>query len=277
MPPSSQPRSGMRVAENSIAVQRTRIGETMITGAFTAIKWSAIGIVAAVVTALVLSWQAKVDQGTVQLVLGYLDRFIGAIIPLFAAWVGAVIAFYFARDNFDAATENTKALVGQMAGVDLSVITVEETMIRRAQMTVATTEEDGPRKLKSQVLPRFLERGLSRFLILDKAGKGVGVLRNGYVSAILMDPPERFAKGADEITLKDLLDDGPTRDLLAASTVYAARGDTLAAVRRKMQEASRRAPRTVRDVFVTEDGTEKTRVIGYLADLDIAEKARLPG
>lgn len=266
--------------DRSIADQRRKIGKYMILGSLGLLIVFTVLLVGGLwwfLSAALGGNPKEFPQEEFRYALEHLDRFISSIVPLLAAWVGAVIAFYFARDNFDAATENTKALVGQMTGVDLSVITVEETMIRRAQMTVATTEEDGALKLKSQLLPRFMDRGLSRFLILDKDGKGVGVLQDGYVTAILAEPPERFAKGADEITLKDLLDDAPTKDLLAASTVYAARGDTLGAVRRKMQEASKRAPRTVRDAFVTEDGTEKTRVIGYLSNLDIAEKARLPG
>jgi uncharacterized membrane protein len=33
-----------------------------------------------------------------------------AIVPLVASWVGAVIAFYFGRDNYEAATEQVLAL-----------------------------------------------------------------------------------------------------------------------------------------------------------------------
>ncbi len=67
-----------------------------------------------------------------------LRTFTDSIVPLFAAWVGAVIAFYFARDNLNAATQNTRLLLDHVAGpAALEAFTAAETMVPRKSMIVA--------------------------------------------------------------------------------------------------------------------------------------------
>ncbi|ESR27305.1 hypothetical protein N177_0284 [Lutibaculum baratangense AMV1] len=246
----------------------------MIKGAFWVIGLSGGALVLAVV---VLALGGKLQDTNGQLALGYIDRFIGAIIPLFGAWVGAVIAFYFARDNFDAATENTRALLNQITPIDLEVVTAEETMTKRAQLTVVTAGDDEARLLKTEILPRFIERGLSRVIIVDTAGRGIGVLQDAAVMEFLVNPPPTLGKTQDQLTFKDLHDNDGIRKLLDVSAIYVRPEETLASARRKMEEQSRAAPRTVRDAFVTRTGDRSDPILGYLSDIDIARKGRFAG
>ncbi|SEB77086.1 hypothetical protein [Rhodococcus koreensis] len=57
-----------------------------------------------------------------------------AVLPLFGTWVGTVLAFYFARDNFEAASESTLRLTGLLNRSSA----VAELMIPRSQMVVHT-------------------------------------------------------------------------------------------------------------------------------------------
>lgn len=206
---------------------------------------------------------------------GQFDRFVSAIIPLFGAWVSAVIAFYFARDNYDAATENTRVLLSEMRAVDLKTISVEETMVPRERMIVAVTGEDDPRSVLAEILPRFGERG--RIVVLDAQDRGVGVLHKSYVTEFLARAAEQGGGKPSAVTFAAMLADGETRNQLDRYTIYVRPDANLATVREAMQAASRALPLTVADAFVTADGGRTSKVLGYLTDLDIAKRAKLGG
>src|SRR6185437_8623600 len=51
------------------------------------------------------------------------------LIPMFGTWVGTVIAFYFARENYETAAKATKDLVGQLGDDRLKQIPVKDAWI----------------------------------------------------------------------------------------------------------------------------------------------------
>jgi hypothetical protein len=53
-----------------------------------------------------------------------------SVLPLFGTWVGTVLAFYFARENLEAAARSTKELLSTTTGPS----SVEDVMIPRAQI-----------------------------------------------------------------------------------------------------------------------------------------------
>ena len=76
-------------------------------------KWLAMGLVALSVLGIVvvsgvaiLSAEDSARGDMSQLVFS-------SVLPLLGTWVGTVLAFYFARDNLQAATESTLALTGR--------------------------------------------------------------------------------------------------------------------------------------------------------------------
>jgi CBS domain-containing protein len=77
------------------------------------------------------------------------------------------------------------------------------------------------------------------------------------------------------VTLGVLLADPEVARVLASSVVYVWPDATLAEVRRKMDEASKSAPGSVRDALVTATGRADEPLLGYITDIDLAEKGAL--
>ncbi|MBV7336890.1 hypothetical protein KFU94_53410 [Chloroflexi bacterium TSY] len=60
---------------------------------------------------------------------------LNTVLPLFGTWVGTVLAYYFSRENFDAATASTQRLVRQLSPEErLRSIPVSEVTIKIQDM-----------------------------------------------------------------------------------------------------------------------------------------------
>src|SRR4051812_10658430 len=49
-----------------------------------------------------------------------------SVLPLLGTWVGTVLAFYFARENLEAATESTLALAGRETAQPVAAVMIRE-------------------------------------------------------------------------------------------------------------------------------------------------------
>src|SRR5436309_3092423 len=82
-------------------------------------KWLAGGIVAASIVGIVIA-------STVALIAAGSNRpetsrlVFSSVLPLLGTWVGTVLAFYFARDNLEAATQSTLQLAGIETGTPVT-------------------------------------------------------------------------------------------------------------------------------------------------------------
>lgn len=265
--------------DREVANQRRKIGTIMIGGALAVIGLSGITLIGGVgwYLSALAERSGPLSEDDFRTAFDYVDRFIAQILPLFGAWVGAVIAFYFARDNFDAATENTRSLLQSMGATDLEAIAAREAMIPVSSVTAACTPREDQLKVLKDIMPRFEQKGLGRIVILDANNHGRGVLHESYVKEFLLRPPAPAPQAADAISLADLLGHPRTVEQLEKSAVFVRPDTTLAQVRAEMEKASRGAPRTIRDCFVTPGGRPDEAIVGYLSDLDIAKKAKLGG
>jgi uncharacterized membrane protein len=71
----------------------------------------------------------------------------GSLLPLLGTWVGTVLAFYFAKANFDAAAKNTKDLLGITER--LRAISVESVMLKLTDPSVTKKTLVPPEKPES--------------------------------------------------------------------------------------------------------------------------------
>jgi len=62
------------------------------------------------------------------------EKLFTTIIPLLATWVGTVLAFYYGRSNFDAATSKYKEIVDKLSPEALAQVQVDQIMILKKTM-----------------------------------------------------------------------------------------------------------------------------------------------
>jgi hypothetical protein len=127
----------------------------------------------------------------------------GSVLPLFGTWVGTVLAFYFARENFQAATESTIRLAGRVA----PATPVDQVMIPKAQIVSYDLERDQPPdtiKL-ADLHNRMTTSGKGRMPILDASGAVKYVVHDSTIATFASSREPPTAPDTLTETMADLL------------------------------------------------------------------------
>jgi hypothetical protein len=252
------------------AEDRGLLALVLIGGSYAIIGVVALAII--IIGAIIVYYamhDASADSVRLDKGLGLLNNLVAAVFPMIAAWIGAVIAYYFARENFEAATKGATDLLQGFRDDRLRQVPASQAMIPASQMVVAKTTSENDKSLNGAIFKRFKDKGLGRILVLSDDGTGKGVFHD----SVVLDYLVAAADGAsiDQITFGQMLDDKEKAALLEQSVVFVRPETTLADVRSEMDRASKASSKTVRDAFVTQTGQRKEPVMGYLSDMDIGK------
>ena len=180
-----------------------------------------------------------------------------AVLPLIGAWVGTVLAFFFARENFDSATNNAIkiASTSYAAQEDWRSINVKTAMTRRSKMYVC---DDLTKKI-AEIVPDLEARDVSRLPVLDQAGVALALF---YIEDIYR---VRDKQNDPNLTMQGLMDYGKsTEPAILKKYTFVSENSTLADAKSKMGQTP-----NCRDVFVTSSGTPTEEVLGILTNVDI--------
>jgi hypothetical protein len=204
---------------------------------------------------------------------------LNSVLPLFGSWVGTVLAYYFSRENFEAATRSVNDMAKQLTAQDkLHAAKVKDTMIRRAifHAEIVKNASDGK--------PNFASAELKLSLILDrlnKANKGsrIPILDENDHPLYLIHRSniDRFlaTKALDGhsikgLNLKDLLDDPDMQEILDHGFALVRQDADLAEAKDKMDNAQ-----NCLDVLVTQNGNGNESVLGWITNAKIEEVAKV--
>lgn len=210
------------------------------------------------------------------------DRFdrikfvMATILPVLASWVGTIMAFYFSKENFLAATQSVTELTKSITGAEkLKSISVADTMRSRDKITF----EQIPPGQESATKLGDLETkysSLERILIMDQNF----VMRYLIYKSMIDRYLSGVATGAvtlpqgtksTELTLKDLLSwDPQTKTMFEKSFGFVGSNATLADAKLVMDNIEKCG-----DVFVTQTGKANEPVLGWVTDNAIAENSKV--
>jgi hypothetical protein len=178
-------------------------------------------------------------------------------VPLLGTWIGTVLAFYFARENLEAAsnaqqraTESTAALAGIAPSTPVAHVLIPKDRIDPQEVVADEAAANG---LKLSRLPVFGPSGAALYVVhepdIDKYAQGVSVASTEL---------------SDEHTLEQLV---KTPDLGRAVTAFAAvpLSADVGQARAKLH-----ADPECKDVFVTMSGRADDVALGWLTNHDLA-------
>ena len=193
------------------------------------------------------------------------DMFV-ALLPVFSAWVGAVIAFYFGQQNFESASEQAQALVG-FTGLDVRTPVTDVMQSIHAMVTYKMSGSMSEVALSELDSDAYLG-GVNRLLLVDEAehplllihrsrlvdyfssgGDRNGTLDDFIESEQAKSPPVRYDAGRGFVTLDS------TANLSAAKV------------------AMESAP-GVADIIVTRAGGVDEPVWGWITDVTLRESLK---
>lgn len=183
-----------------------------------------------------------------------------AVLPLFGTWVGAVLAFYFARDNLREATNTTIRLRrGDDDTTPVTAVMIPQESIDLARL--GPTEPLAGKRLKD-LLERMRQSKRQRIPVVNHQNIVQVIVHESTLHAYAA----KVGEALDSLskTIGDLLNDrvlGPRIQAMA----FVAEDDQIAKSRRAMQVVTE-----CNDVFVTKHGQPSEAMIGWLTNTDLA-------
>jgi hypothetical protein len=185
-----------------------------------------------------------------------------SVLPVFATWVGTVLAFYFTNESFRQAAEASQGLSTNRATELLSRpgVTIPFDRILRRELDLASiTAKEGSataaaEAVKLQEIKDLLgTAGPRSVVIFDDKRIPVYVIRRDLIPEIVVE----------DDTVKDYLDTGTNR-VSATNFAVTAANSTIASARRLIES------RRVTDLFVTQNGGGDEPTIGWVPDENLA-------
>ncbi len=204
-----------------------------------------------------------------------------AIIGLVGSWVGAIIAFYYSKDNFEAASKASNELVAKVSQNNHHTTTAKEIMMTTNQLVSITynTNDTTNEKYKLSVIIEEKFKGNNRLPIFSEDLKPLYILHRSVLDKFISS--KFFANKDDdtssELYLKDLLEVEKIKSQMSAF-VTAKETDSLAVVKalmeRKVVEMEDDNKNVlVSDAFVTQNGTDNSVALGWISNVMISQKA----
>ncbi|GAB2691944.1 hypothetical protein GCM10027089_11940 [Nocardia thraciensis] len=209
------------------------------------------GVVALSVTTIVLSHSEDRDRA-IQLVFS-------STLPLLGTWVGTILAFYFARENFDAATESTYRISRAVDGKSL----VDDVMIKRSEMIVRRADDDSNAVdvRLATIADRMQASGKRRIPLLTCEEYVRFVIHDSLLDSF----GREIGKSSFENETVAELVSIPSRHALATGFGCISSGSIVEQARKKMESIP-----GCNDIFVTETGGTNERVLGWLTNTLLA-------
>lgn len=190
------------------------------------------------------------------------SQVFSGVLPLYGTWVGTLLAFYFAKENFEAAKD---AFQSSSTSSDLESIPVSSVVSTTRFFSVdeKSYSEKSLGDIKNELeknnrrrLPILKESGNLKYLVYERdIDKYAGEQGNSY----------------DNKNLKDFIEyvDNNTKSDLIKPVVYVEKDISLAKA-----DDKRRKKDGCQDIIVTENGEADSKVIGYITDRDIDQFRR---
>lgn len=189
-----------------------------------------------------------------------------AVITLIGSWGGAVIAFYFSRENFEAASRHTERALDRLSGDAGHSLKLSEVMLPIAKVESLAFKTDPAEISVEQIRSKFEGMSFERLLLLDGGGVVRHVLHLSSLNNYLVRHPQAVANGA---SLKDLVADAEIGPLLLQG-FRTLRGDNTLADAKLLIEKNA----SCQDLVITDSGEPGGRAIGWISNNVILEKSR---
>jgi hypothetical protein len=192
-----------------------------------------------------------------------------AVLPLFGVWIGTILAFYFGKENFEAATRSVTEIARTVSPLErLEEISAKDKMILRSEMMVETAPVD---RIKiADILERTKEK--KRLPILNEKGNVLLIIHRSAIAEYMASKALRQT-GVDfkDFTLFDLLqENADLKRLFEESFGIVDERASLAKVKVLMDAIPR-----CQDIFITRGGGKEEPVIGWVTNVIIQEVGRV--
>ena len=195
-----------------------------------------------------------------------------ALLPLLGTWVGTVLAYYFSRKNFEAASQSVERMVNTLTTEQkLAAIFVEKEMLRPDQITLYRIPSG---KTAKDVLLKDLRSklglGITRIPIADSNGVVLYIVHQSGLFKFIADKALAGTSQADidNLTLQDLVDDAELKNWVA-NIVYVSEKASVGVAKATME-----GQKGCQDLIVTKTGSKTEPMLGWMTNVQIGSLSK---
>lgn len=202
-------------------------------------------------------------------------NFIGqTLLPLWATWVGTILAFYFSRENFEAASKSYQEVINRLGPEEkMASVNVTSAMIPLSKIAYLTWSKAKSEKLYSILDDqRFTE--FNRYAILDDKQVLVNMVHKSMIHRFISDMVKQ-GKNQSEIegiTLETFLATASDeiKTTLNRGYTFVAKTANLLQAKKAMDSI-----KECNDVFVTATGKNTEPIEGLITNNKLLELSSL--
>ncbi len=187
------------------------------------------------------------------------------VLPVFASWVGTILAFYFGRENFESANQQVRELVQQLTPeqrAEAPVTSIMRPLIDTVHFQIPEGKGDQDVKL-SELSDKLAPDNISRLPIIDADKKPKYMIHDSSIDKYIA------GGGKQEDTLENFIATQKNAGFefgLNKGFVVVSEQTTIAAAKRKMEET-----RPCQDIFITKDGSPDEPLTGWISNLRLSK------
>lgn len=206
----------------------------------------------------VLAWTAIYTKPTDSM------QVFNIVLPVVASWVGTILAFYFGRENFEAANVQVREMIRKLTPEERAKSTVAEVMRRFAEtehVKIPAGRTDADVKVKD--LRAKFSREITRLPVVQPNDSPKYMIHESSVDRFLS------AGGKEEDTLEKFITDQKAAKFEFGTDkgfVVVAEAETVAGAKQKMEQT----PYCL-DIFVTKGGTDKEPLLGWISNVRLSK------
>ena len=189
-----------------------------------------------------------------------------AVLPLIAAWVSTVLAYYYSSESVEAATKSVKALISPEEKLKSTI--VKDKMIKISEMVYFTYSDE---LNVLEILAKLKASGKGfRLPFLGDKKQPEFILHKSAIDEALVELAQKEVNIAT-LTLKELLNSVPNLKALAEGAF----GTVVETASLAEAKAVMNGIKNAQDVFVTDNGKKDGVVIGWITNVIIEASSRV--
>ncbi len=247
---------------------------------FVLIGTLAIGILTVGFACLVVYKDGKPDNDTYKFAFTIMQYAFGTLLPLWGTWIGTVLAYYFGKENFEAANKSIQQMVDKLTpDKKLESVKAKDVMIKLKDLKHKTLEgKESLDKFKlSAILEDLRKDGIRRLIILGYQDRAKYAIHRDLITnfiatqTLAAKTPEELAAVAN-LTLKDFYDKSPkdVQETIDNSVRFISEDASLLAAKKIMLQYT-----SCQDVFVTKNGQKDEAVEGWITNVTIDQNSMI--
>lgn len=190
---------------------------------------------------------------------------VNIVLPVITSWVGTILAFYFGRENFEAANQQVLQLVRRLTPEERSTASVTSIMRRLTDLVyIKIPQGKDDRDIKLKELRTKFGGNVSRLPVIDGDERAKYIIHESSIDKYIVlkgendvDTLETFIASQKEAGFEFGLNKG---------FALVSEGTTLAAAKRRMEEIP-----SCQDIFVTRGGSENEPLTGWISNVRMAK------